>query len=144
MTYGIDEILSMLSWDRPKEEQVKGIVLAKDVKCINAFLQPGPPYGKPVWDNCAIVLSKKSNEELEPYIYFLMLWLQDINWPGSIIIYQRLLECVSKLLTLHFRHLFRHFCVDSPRFTPVNLRFVALKWRKICSNLHITHFRNTL
>ena len=92
MAYGIDEILSMLCWSRPKDEQLHGIELAKDVKCINAFLQPGPPYGKPVWDNCAVVLSKKSNQELAPYVYPLLVWLQDINWPGAILIYQRLLK----------------------------------------------------
>ena len=27
------------------------------------------------------------------------------------------LGCVSKFETMHFRHLFRHFRVDEPRFT---------------------------
>ena len=27
------------------------------------------------------------------------------------------LGCVSKFKTMHFRHLFRHFSVDEPRFT---------------------------
>ena len=54
------------------------------------FLQPGKPYGKNVWGNCAKILSKKTNEELSVYSTELMMWLQDMNWPGAFCIFDRL------------------------------------------------------
>jgi len=37
----IDYILSLLDWNNSDEEQEKGVKLAKDIKCISAFIQPG-------------------------------------------------------------------------------------------------------
>ena len=42
----IDYILSLLDWNNSDEEQEKGVKLAKDIKYISAFIQPGHPYGK--------------------------------------------------------------------------------------------------
>lgn len=86
----IDYIMELLDWNNSIEEQALGIRLARDVKCINAFLQPGSPYGKNVWDNCAKILSERTNEELAPYLIELMEWLQDMNWPGAFCILDRL------------------------------------------------------
>lgn len=92
----IDYIMNLLDWNNTVAEQEKGIMLAKDVKCINAFLQPGNRfYGKNVWENCAKVLSARPNEELSPYIIDLMEWLQDMNWPGAFCILERLKEMVG-------------------------------------------------
>ena len=33
---------------------------------------------------------KKSDKQLEPYLIKLLEWLQDINWPGALIILNRL------------------------------------------------------
>ena len=55
----IDYIMELIDWNNSIEKQTQGIELAKDVKCINAFLQPGSPYGKSVWENCAKILSKR-------------------------------------------------------------------------------------
>ena len=86
----IDYIMELIVWNNSIEEQALGIRLARDVKCINAFLQPGSPYGKNVWDNCAKILSERTNEELAPYLIELMEWLQDMNWPGAFCILERL------------------------------------------------------
>ncbi len=86
----IDYIMELIDWNNSIEEQALGIRLARDVKCINAFLQPGSPYGKNVWDNCAKILSERTNEELAPYLIELMEWLQDMNWPGAFCILDRL------------------------------------------------------
>lgn len=86
----IDYIMELIDWNNSIEEQALGIRLARDVKCINAFLQPGSPYGKNVWDNCAKILSERTNEELSPYLIELMEWLQDMNWPGAFCILDRL------------------------------------------------------
>lgn len=93
----IDYIMDLLDWNNSIEMQERGLKLAKEVKCINAFLQPGNHYyGKNVWDNCAKILSARSNEELSPYLIELMRWLQDMNWPGAFCIFNRLKEMVNE------------------------------------------------
>jgi hypothetical protein len=87
----IDYIMDLLDWNNSIEKQEQGVELAKNVNCINVFLQPGGRYyGKNVWDNCAKILSARSNEELSPYLIELMEWLQDMNWPGAFCIFNRL------------------------------------------------------
>ena len=95
----IDYIMDLLDWNNSIEKQEQGVKLAKEVKCINVFLQPGSHYyGKNVWDNCAKILSARSNEELSPYLIELMEWLQDMNWPGAFCILNRLKEMVNEQL----------------------------------------------
>lgn len=87
----IDDIMYMLSWDKPLEVQQQGIELSKNIKCINVFLQPcHKEHNKNVWDNCAFILSQRKDEELNPYLHSLFEWLQDMNWPGAECIFERL------------------------------------------------------
>jgi hypothetical protein len=87
----IDDIMSMLDWTNSEEEQQKGIELARNVKSINVFLQPlHPGNSKNVWDNCAKILAEKSDEQLNPYVMSLLHWIEDLNWPGALVIYERL------------------------------------------------------
>ncbi|MCQ4021696.1 MULTISPECIES: DUF5071 domain-containing protein [unclassified Ruminococcus] len=98
----IDYIMDLLDWNNSIEKQEQGVKLAKNVKCINVFLQPGNRYyGKNVWDNCAKILSARSNEELSPYLIELMEWLQDMNWPGAFCILNRLKGMVNEQLFQH-------------------------------------------
>ncbi len=87
----IDYIMECLDWNNPPDVQKKGIEMAKEVKCLNVFFQPHDDrYSKNVWDNCAIILSERSDEELRVYLYKLIEWLQDMNWPGAYCIERRL------------------------------------------------------
>jgi len=83
----------MLDWNQKAKIQKKGRKLAKRIRCINVFLQPRH-YGhtKNVWDNCALILAEKTDQQLKPYIVPLLEWLQDINWPGAYCIRDRLLR----------------------------------------------------
>ena len=93
----IDYIMDFLDWNNSIEKQEQGVKLSKDVKSINVFLQPcNRYYGKNVWDNCAKILSARSNEELSPYLIELMEWLQDMNWPGAFCILNRLKGMVNE------------------------------------------------
>ena len=83
----IDYIMELLDWNRTEEEQAKGRELARDVKSISVFLQPN---GKNLWDNCAVILAERSDEDLEPCLLNLMAWLEDMNWPGAFCILDRL------------------------------------------------------
>lgn len=86
----IDYIMNLFDWNNSDENQNRGLELAKDVKCISVFIQPGSPYGKNVWDNCAKALARKDDKELEPHLIALLEWLQDMNWPGAFCILDRL------------------------------------------------------
>lgn len=97
----IDYVMDLLDWSNSTEKQLQGIKLAREIKCINVFLQPGLPYGKSVWNNCAKILSERTNEELSPYLVDLMEWLQDMNWPGAFCILDRLKRMVNEPLYQH-------------------------------------------
>lgn len=88
----IDDIMCLLSWKRSPDDQAKGMQLAMEVKCLKAFFQPiCDDYSKDVWDNCASIIVQHSDNELVPYLTDMLLWLQDMNWPGADRILGRLL-----------------------------------------------------
>lgn len=87
------DIMSMLDWSMPIEIQERGKFLAKKVDDISLFLQPVTPrHHKNVWQNCAMVVTEKSDEELRKYLRELLEWIQDMNWPGAFCIFNRLLK----------------------------------------------------
>ena len=102
----IDEIYDLFTWDNTytseeyNQREHQGLELAKGAKYLFPFLQPFIPNweSKSVWEPCAKVIADRSDEELEPYLPFLFEWLQDLNWPGSEIILERLAK-MPKALT---------------------------------------------
>lgn len=87
----IDEIMGLIGWEQPENEQQRGIAMAREVRCLKAFFQPGGShYGKNVWENCALIICERSDEELKYYISDMLLWLEDLNWPGAELILERL------------------------------------------------------
>ena len=87
----ITEIMDMLDWNMPSEIQIEGISLAKNIETIAPFIQPlTPKYNKNVWENCAVIISERSDEEIKPHLPEVLEWLQDMNWPGSFYILDRL------------------------------------------------------
>lgn len=91
MIVDLNKIMDMLDWWQSEEIQKKGIELAHEVKCINTFILPmDADYNKNVWENCAKILANRSDEALKPYLSHLFEWLQDLTWPGTFIIIERL------------------------------------------------------
>lgn len=89
----INEIMKMLDWNNDQEIQNEGICMAEQVKCLSLFMQPmDKQFNKNIWENCAVILSKKEDELLTPYLFQLLDWLKDLNWPGAIVICERLQE----------------------------------------------------
>lgn len=87
----INKIMDMLDWNMPLEVQADGIALAKSMGTITPFILPlSPQYNKNVWENCAIVIAEKSDEELKPHLTQLLEWIRDVNWPGAFRILDRL------------------------------------------------------
>ena len=92
MDISIDKIFKYLSWDNDNAVQKRGIDLASQISNLSVLIMP--VESKSIWENCAKVLINKSDEELQLYYIHLFEWLQDLNWPGAYLIYDRLL-CVS-------------------------------------------------
>jgi len=81
----------MLDWHNPLDVQRRGIELAKSIDDISEFIFPQQPnYNKNVWESCAKILNDKSDAELSTHLEKLLEWIQDLNWPGAIIILVRL------------------------------------------------------
>jgi len=94
MDLNIDDLFEMLSWNSDSETQAKGRMIASQIKSLFIFLQP--TGNKSVWENCAKILSEKSDENLEMYLYQLLEWIQDINWPGAFIVLDRMKRFSAK------------------------------------------------
>jgi hypothetical protein len=99
MYYSIDEIYDLFIWnhqlslDEYEAKVQKGIEAAGQIKNLFPFMQPiviPPEKSKSVWEPCAKVVAMRSDEELLPFIYKLLEWIADPNWPGALIIYERL------------------------------------------------------
>lgn len=101
----LDEIYESFIWDSSYTDDeyeskiTAGINEAKKYKYLYPFIQPMiPEKSKSIWEPCARVVAFKSDEELKPYLYLLFEWLQDLNWPGAYVIYDRLLKMPYTLL----------------------------------------------
>ena len=94
----ISKIYEMLNWNNPSRVQLEGIRLAQNINDLSLLIQP--LAGPSVWEHCAIILSKKADVELEPYLDSLLEWLQDINWPGAMCIAERLKTFSGKKLKI--------------------------------------------
>ncbi len=93
----IDTIMRMISWHSEESEQEEGRRLAKTVECIGAFIQPmSIHFNKNVWDNCALILAERTDQELVGYLDRLLIWIQDLNWPGACCINDRLVMFQGK------------------------------------------------
>lgn len=101
-------VMSLLDWNNTEELQNKGVQLAIEMNQISCFIQPmDPQYNKNVWGNCAKIVSVKTDEELKPFMVSLFEWLQDMNWPGAEIIYDRLIHIEAKLILNDFLYCLR-------------------------------------
>ena len=98
----IDRIFDMLSWESSREEQERGMKLARHIDNISVLIMP--IESKSVWENCANVLAEKSDEKLRIYYIDLMKWLKDLNWPGAYVIYDRLTRVGDKSFTGAYRY----------------------------------------
>ena len=103
MTLTMDEIYDLFTWDASYSNEEyddrveRGIAEARKLRYIFPFIQPIVPVknSKSVWEPCAKVIALKSDGELEDYMYLLLEWLRDMNWPGAEIIFERLSQIPS-------------------------------------------------
>lgn len=120
MEVRIEELYALLEWNQSKENQEMGLELAREVKYLSVFCQPLGNKG--IWENCARILAEREDHELLPYCSQLFLWLQDMNWPGAVIVFDRLRKIPVNVLELYFTD-----CVR---------KAIDLKDYEWCSNLN--------
>jgi hypothetical protein len=99
MTSEIRTLLLELDWNN-KEKQNRAIKALSnrkdyDLKVLISPLQvelydTNEIWWKDVAEGCAIVISIKSDGEIISLLPDLLVWLQDLNWPGATIILDRL------------------------------------------------------
>lgn len=134
----IKEIYEMLNWKNPVETQLKGIELAKKVVDLNLLIwPPSVPAVPSVHEHCANILSEKSDEILEPYLDSLLEWLQDLNWPGGLTIFERLKIFSASLLKPH---------LEKAVYAALEINdYSGLKWLKnMCELLANKDLKNEL
>ncbi len=102
MQESIDNIFECLSCSNSQEKQQYGIEMASQIKNLSVLIMP--IESKSVWENCAKVIVSKTDEELQLYYIKLFEWLQDMNWPGAELIYDRL----SGVSNEYFLHAFQY------------------------------------
>ena len=101
MSFTIDELYDALCWHPTGDIPPEVIEAAMEIRNLHVFVQPmlnPPERSKAVWDGCAMILARHSDEELKPHLHRLLEWLQDPNWPGARIIEARLLNMDRKYL----------------------------------------------
>ena len=107
--YSIDTIYNMLHWHNNIDNQLQGIKWAKEIDDLSLLILPCENgESKSLWDNCAKALYELSDERLEPYLSLLLEWLQDFNWPGSLIILERLKNFSGEKLKVPFMVFFNN------------------------------------
>ena len=96
----IENIYKMLNWENTDETRTEGFRLAKKIEDLSLLILP--PASPSVWECCAQVLCEKTDMVLEPYLDSLLEWLQDLNWPGALIILERLKDFSGEKLKKPF------------------------------------------
>lgn len=84
----VNRMFELLRDDNSYDLQKQGLNMARKIDFLSILFQPSEDQS--VWDNCALVLCEKSDNDLIHYRYEMLKWLQDANWPGFIRIFSRL------------------------------------------------------
>ena len=57
-----------------------------------------PPNKENCWQFCALTIREINNERLYKHTYEMLEWLQDITWPGAIVIMEKLVTFPRDIL----------------------------------------------
>lgn len=93
----IKEVLKMLSCNNFEEVQAEGLKLASDIRYLGHFFQPSVDgETESLWENCALVLSERTDKALSDYLLWCFIWIKDINCSGADKIFNRLKKYTDK------------------------------------------------
>lgn len=95
-----ENIFENLSWNASLDCQKKAIneLALMDNLNPNALIQP---LGKDYWENAARTLSMIGYPRIEEAIPGLFNWLQDLNWPGALIVMDLLKSLPKETIIRH-------------------------------------------
>lgn len=96
----MNQIYQMLDYKNSIDIQERGKQLARKITDLSLLITP--PASPSVWEQCAIILSEKTDDELVPYLTSILQWLYDLNWPGALTILNRLKNFSGKQLKKSF------------------------------------------
>ena len=96
----MNQIYQMLDYKNSIDIQEKGKQLARKITDLSLLITP--PASPSVWEQCAIISSEKTDDELVPYLTSILQWLYDLNWPGALTILNRLKNFSGKQLKKSF------------------------------------------
>ena len=110
-----EDIYEMLDSNNQLDIQQYGIDIGFMSKNIIDYILPmHPMYNKNIWENCAIILSRKTDGELEPYLMKIFEWIRDLTWPGAFIILKRLQELDYKVILPAYINVIENILATSP------------------------------
>lgn len=105
----INEIYKLLNWHSSFGNQLQGIKLARELNNLAPLILPCVDgESKSLWENCSRALYEISDDRLKKNLPNLLKWLQDFNWPGSLIILDRLKVFSGELLKEPFIDFFNY------------------------------------
>lgn len=93
--------ISKLHWNNKTTPlEIIDEIIAMDISDLSFLLQP---LDKPYWDKAAIVICSLGIERYIDYLPSMLEWLQDLNWPGALCIFnelkatedERVIECIE-------------------------------------------------
>jgi hypothetical protein len=94
-------LISKLSWNASIDAQQEAIQsIVKDPSFLPSLLVQ--PLDKSCWENAALALKLLGFEKVKALTYSLLMWLQDINWPGTFTIIELLETFPNKILMPYY------------------------------------------
>lgn len=109
----INEIYELFTWDpdvAPEENaarEAKAMAEARKLKNLYPLIQPiivSTRPSKSAWVPCAKLIAERTDDELEPYLFKLLEWIKDMNWPGADIIFERLWAMPDEMIENHVQY----------------------------------------
>lgn len=83
-----DQVLEALCLPKDTKEFKISYQIALDSRDLLFLFQPQSyPYA---WESCAQIIAQHADDELIPYVKQMLEWIEDLNWMGAEIIFERL------------------------------------------------------
>ena len=88
----IKKLIDDLSWNKSQEIQNNAIEKLINIDQNELYLLVRPSEDKTCWENAAKVLKKLDYFRIKVILADLLMWLQDMNWPGASTVFDILIS----------------------------------------------------
>lgn len=112
----IEDLIKALDWDNPEYVTYKAMRELLNVNEEEAILlanQSNDLCRKPCWHNAAIILKEIGYPRNRLTLPYLMIWFQDVNWPGVSTIVELLKEIDEEILIPHIKCAMEKALIDN-------------------------------